>query len=105
VNGGWLLRNAIVGMSFFTSGVMAYLVPLRLARWWRGGRHADSDLANALLDTGLPLVVVPVALLLLKVRSVSFTWQTIMYATGLVLCALGAIGIAVNVRKERRARR
>lgn len=104
MNWGAIARDVIVGASFFTSGMMIYLVPIRLGRWWRGGRHADTNLANAMLDAGLPLVVVPIALLLLKVRSVSITWQTIMYTTGLILCAFGAIGIAINIRKEKRAR-
>lgn len=97
-----LLRDALLGLSFFVVGVALFMCGRHVVALVR--RHRRWDVWFLLIYAGLANIVALIAELLWGVPGVPVTAKAVSYAMGLLCIGVGTVGAAYSTgRRDKRA--
>lgn len=96
-----MIQTLIVSLTFFAAGTVLYLAMRNLrAAIHSTGSERRLNGAYAAARLGFVIVVGLITEAIFKAPSIPFSWRVALYLVGLVLVAVGYLGIAVEGRRR-----
>lgn len=97
-----MLRDLIVGLSFFVAGVCLFMAGRQVVRLWRFRRRWD--VWFLLIYVGIAIKVALISELVYGIPGVPVTWRALLYTGGLGCVGVGVVGSAYAVgRRDKRS--